>query len=162
MKRIIRTAAIAVILLLLPFMANAKGTRMLSDLSKLPDVESVYISQAAFRLTGNADIMGIDPSVLKNIRSMEILETSNASSRQAMEKKAGELMERLGLEVLVEAKDKEDITVVYGKVPETDSGSGLVESVLIMTGDSKESTLIFIDGKININDITNAVNKKEK
>lgn len=93
---------------------------------------------------------------------MEILETSNATSRQAMEKKAGELMERLGLEVLVEAKDKEDITVVYGKVPETDSGSGLVESVLILTGDSKESTLIFIDGKININDITNAVNKKEK
>ncbi len=137
---------------------SAENDRILSAITSRSDVTSVYIGKAALRLAGSnalAGKLGGDAKdgdrvtkAVKNLESVEIVNCEKKSVIPDLRKEVERLVQKLGLEVLVEAREPGESVMIYGIVPA--DGSDVIDSMLIEANEGNEYSLVFIKGKIDL------------
>lgn len=125
--------------------------RILSQLISLPGVEASYIGPAAIRFAGNgitpAAYTGQMSQVISGITSIEVVECSEKATFPKIKKFTEDLVQQLGLELMLEDTGEDEISRIYC-TPQTSDGDIALEGLLIESVDDDEYTLVFIKGKI--------------
>ena len=127
--------------------------RMFKDISNLPGVESVYIGPAMMRFAGTASMLSsendkIFSEGIKELKSVEIINCSNADSNKKIDAAVQKIIEKHGLELLLEISQQDETMNIYGIVP--DDGSSVISNAVIVSLGKKESSVIYIEGVIDI------------
>ena len=152
-----RTFAILIISLAMSvFSMNvfAAGKRVFGEVSKLPGVESVYIGPAALRLASSAILSenlgdGISGAI-KDLKGIEVIDCSNKKSFGKLEKFADSLVERMNLEIIIDSQDGDEMTSIYGAVPENSKDVDTIHALFIVTHDKTSFNLVYISGTIDL------------
>jgi hypothetical protein len=153
MKRILFFFIISMMTVIVQAADSPSKERVLGKLASLPGVESVYIGPAALRLafsSANA-IPGI-PAGVKNITSVEVIDCSNKESESQIRNFVKKLVKQRKFEEIVENASEGERTVIYGYVP--DSSTSTLNNVLIENSEDGEYVLVYIEGTINIAELT--------
>ncbi len=162
MKKIIALVLLSLFAVMAPLAINAKEKRYLAKLAKHPEVESVYISPAAMKFAKSARISQLNAgeytSYIKDIQSMEIINCDHSSYFiKKLRAEAQEVIDRLGMEMIMETKEDGDITRIYAKMPEGDTEAKQFDSLLIENlEDDSEYNIVYIRGKIDPDKISSA------
>ncbi len=158
MKRIILS-----LLSMFMFMTSyaAVGERVFSNLASRDDVTSVYIGKAALRIASQsmfAGKMGMTESRMqlvgaaaRNLESVEIISTEKKKAFPAIKETVCDVVKKLGLEVVVEAKEPGENTVVYVCMPE--DGTDNIDCLLIETHDNEDYSVVFVKGQISFSEL---------
>lgn len=158
MKRFIITCLVAA---LIPLIGYCTGNeRVLADIASRYDVASVYIGKAALQMAGSNMLAGkiggknqsemkrIGESV-KELESVEIVSCDRESVIPELRKEVAALENQLNLEMLIDTRESDKITVVYRSIPHDDADD-VIDSLLIETNDGGNYCLIFIKGRIEL------------
>lgn len=160
MKNLIRTIVIVLALAVMP--ASCVGqAKMFKSVASLPDVTSVYIGPAAMKFANAASVVEGDKmsaEAIKQIKSLEVIDCDNKASIPAAVEEARKIIDGMKLDVILESVDDDDITVIYGRTPEDDSQ--YIESILIESRSADSFSLVYINGKIDIDKLVAEGNKE--
>lgn len=141
-------------------LTSCRAQRELTELSKLKDVETVFIGKPMLKLAGSAagsqlNMNGFDGSKLINkLSSIEIVTTERPSSIKEANKILDGFISRSNLEVLTEINDGEDHVFVSGQV---DTVTNVVKTVLLRVSEPDEITVILLKGDIPVEMIGEAI-----
>ena len=146
MKRIIIFAA-----LLLSFItASAQsGRSVYQKYSNADNVSAVYISPAMFRLIGNIPDMniagnGVDLSpVIQTLSGLYILNAQDESTGNALKSDVERFVASGKYELLMEAKERNQLVRMY-----TTGSDTIVDSFVMLSVESSETVFICLDGKM--------------
>lgn len=143
-------------ILCVTFSTSCKAQKLFSELSSDPDVESVYVGKAmvglakgAIKMSGDKDAQTAMNAIL-GINSIEIINCENPKSIARIRTKARKIIERLKLEVLMEAKDGKETSTFYGQ-PSAKTKDDFINNLVIEADEPGEYSLIHINGKIDLN-----------
>lgn len=138
---------------------SCRAEKIFESLASNPNVESVYVGKAMMGMARgflSADNDGDTRAALKavkDINSIEIISCENESAIKEIKEKARKIIAKLKLEVVLEAKEKNEKTVIYGRVPSAGNSSA-VSNMVIETTEPGEYNLIHINGIIDIQSLT--------
>ena len=85
---------------------------------------------------------------IKELKSVEIINCSNADSNKKIDAAVQKIIEKHGLELLLEISQQDETMNIYGIVP--DDGSSVISNAVIVSLGKKESSVIYIEGVIDI------------
>ena len=137
-------------MLLVSISAFAQGGRSLyNKYSDYDNVEAVYISPAMFRLIGKipdiqmeGENVNLGP-IIKSLTGLYILNITDGDLAADLTSDVNRFIDKGDYELLMEAKDKGDITRMY-----TVGNDTVVNSFVLISVDGKETNFICIDGTI--------------
>lgn len=155
MKRILFIVFISLVAIMAQAADNTtSGERVLESLTNLPGVESTYIGPAALRLAYGVskNIPGV-PSGVKNITSVEVIESTDSESTDKIKNFVRKLIKQRKFEVLVENKEDDEENIIYGGMP--DPGSSTLKNMLVVNSEPDDYVLVYIQGDINITELQN-------
>ncbi len=126
--------------------------------AEINGVESVYMGKAiiqmAFRTSSQvniANIMQLPADIAERINSIEVLKCGSVSKMKSAKRTAGEIIQSMNLEVLLEGiKNDSEMTIIYGQ-PINHEGSEHIKNLIIEVIKNNKYSLIYIDGIISFN-----------
>lgn len=147
MKKILAIAA-SLMLALTTFAQD--GQSIYKKYSENTNVSAVYISPAMFKLMGSIpevelgdDDLDITPAI-QSLKGMYILDSENRSINNELKEDIQKLVKRGKYELLMEAKDGDELTRIYG-IPKGKDYSSLI----IFTYEPDECDFICIEGVLS-------------
>lgn len=153
MKKTIVLFSLAIWLVFMPLSLAARTERLLGELAGMNGVESVYIGKAGLRFAGNAVLsageVGDVGSWFSDMESIEIINCEKSSVVPQLVKKAKAIIDRLNLEIIVETRDGDETTRIYGIVPQG-TDAAVLKSLLIENREPGEYSLVYIRGTVDI------------
>lgn len=157
MKHTLLIILLSLLQALVPANLYASDNRMFSEIADLPGVESVYIGKAALRFASATILSGsnfgpISKECLKDLKSIEVIECSNAKSNAKIKEFINRTIRKMHLELMIENIDGEESNRIYGIIPQNGDASTL-SGLLIVTADEDEYTLVYIKGTINAEEL---------
>lgn len=160
MKKILTIlAAVAVVAVAVQ---SCSAQKIFDKTAKLPGVTSVYVGPAMMKL-GMAFAAGEGDDFTKfarDIKSVEVLTSETAAAAKSLIAACDSVVAARGYEQLLDVKESNETTVIYGAVPES-SKNNEINGMLILTQDQKEVNLVYINGKIDINQMMNEYSEKK-
>lgn len=136
------------------------GKSIYNEFSDLPGVSAVYISPAMFRMIRNLpelevrsgeDGRSVDlSSLIRSMKGFYMLSTERSDIIPSMRKEADKIMGRDKYELLLEVKEDGDITRMYTV---NDLRRDLVTSLILMSAQANEFTLVLLDGEMSRSDL---------
>lgn len=153
MKNCMKFIVLLIVLAIFPS-SCAGQAKMFKSVASMPDVTSVYIGPAAMRFAQAASVFDndkVDADAVKSIKSLEVIQCDEESRIPEVAAKVQSIIDEMKLEVLVHTKEDGEECVIYGLVADKDPE--YLESLLIVSHDEDEYNLVYINGKININEL---------
>lgn len=149
-RKLIAIAALA----LISFSAYSQK-RMFGEFANNKDITTVYISGAAMRMGlsmagDSSSPLGQVTESIKNPQGMEVVSTENPQAAETVRKTAGEIIARLGMELLLNTTD-ENVNIYVGRMLD----GSVMRDILIETSEASEYTLVYIKGDVDIESLTN-------
>lgn len=158
MKRI---AIIAALLLASIFSFAQTGKSIYQKYSDAAGVSAVYISPAMFRLIGKIPDLHVEGEdvnlapIIQSLSGLYLIDSENPAVNSELKSEAAKFINAGHYELLLEAKDSGEVVRMYTV------GSGKVVNGFVMIAeDGGESTFIYLDGKMNREDLENILAKK--
>ena len=147
MKRFVLVAA----LLLTTITAFAQnGKSIYQKYSDAEGVSAVYISPAMFRLIGkipDLQIEGEDVNlapIIKSLTGLYLIDSENPAINASLKADAEQFVKKGNYELLMEAKDSGETMRLFTIGTET-----IVNGFVMIADEGDETTFIFLDGKMN-------------
>ena len=160
MKRI---AIIAALLLASIFSFAQTGKSIYQKYSDAAGVSAVYISPAMFRLIGKipdlhveGDDVNLAP-IIQSLSGLYLIDSENPAVNSELKAEAAKFINAGHYELLLEAKDSGEVVRMY-----TAGSEKVVNGFVMIAEDGGESTFIYLDGKMNREDLENILAKKMK
>ncbi len=154
MKSIFKTAVLVIVLLIMP--ASCIGqAKMFKSVASMPDVTSVYIGPAAMRFAQVSSVLDNDKvaaDAVKSIKSLEVISCDETKRIPAVAAQAQKIIDEMKLDVILETRDDGEVCVIYGHISE-DNPEYLESLLIVSREDDDEYNLVYINGKININEL---------
>ncbi len=150
-RKLIAIAALALISL-----SAYSQTRMFGEFANNKDITTVYISGAAMRMGlsmagDSSSPLGQVTESIKNPQGMEVVSTENPQAAETVRKTAGEIIARLGMELLLNTTDEdENVNIYVGRMLD----GSVMRDILIETSEASEYTLVYIKGDVDIESLT--------
>lgn len=138
---------------------TSHAEKIFEALASNPHVESVYVGKAMMSMARgflNADNSSETKSALnavKDIDSIEIISCEKASAIPSLKEQARKILGKLKLEMLLETKEGDESTIIYGCTP-SDNNNATVSGMVIESSEPGEYSLIHISGTIDIKSLT--------
>ena len=160
MKRI---AIIAALLLASIFSFAQTGRSIYQKYSDAEGVSAVYISPAMFRLIGKIPDLHVEGEdvnlapIIQSLSGLYLIDSENPKVNAELKAEAAKFINAGNYELLMEAKDSGEIVRMYTMGTET-----LVNGFVMIAEDGGESTFIYLDGKMNREDLENIIAEKMK
>lgn len=154
--RILMTAMIV----FLTSLAACAGNRLFSNLPKSDNLSVVYISKAMMRMglsmAGNDGALGKVKGSIKNANGMEIVSADSPATVDLLRKETASKIKDLHLESMLSTRDgEESVNIFCGKMINDNS----VRDILIVTDEPNEYNVIYIQGDIDINSLSQISSK---
>ena len=155
---------ILVVMLLVSVTALAQNGRSLyNKYSDSPNVEAVYVSPAMFRLIGKIpDIEMQDENVnlgpiIKSLSGLYILNITDERMANELAEDVNRFIKKGQYELLMEAKDNGEVMRLY-----TVGDDNIVNSLVMLARQDKETNFICIDGDRPREDLENLIAEAAK
>lgn len=159
MKRLILITVISLIMgtTSLAFAARAESaTDIFNEFSTAPNAE--YVNVNPFMMSLGRMFMGDDPdsAIIKKIKSVKVLDLENCSPtvKNNFRNKIGKLSTK-GYEEMIHSSENNEKVTIYAKMDKE-----IIHSMLIVCTGSDDCTLVEINGKFKMEDITGVVNSQ--
>lgn len=160
MKRI---TLLATLLLISLSAFSQNGKSIYQKYSEAEGVSAVYISPAMFRLIGKIPDLNVDGEninlapVIQSLTGLYVIDSENPAINASLKADA-EMFVRSGqYELLMEAKDSGETVKMY-----TVGSKDIVTGFVMISAEQDETTFIFIDGKMNRDDLDNLLSEAMK
>ncbi len=160
MKRFVLVAA----LLLTTITAFAQnGKSIYQKYSEAEGVSAVYISPAMFRLIGkipDLQIEGEDVNlapIIKSLTGLYLIDSENPAINASLKADAEQFVRKGNYELLMEAKDSGETMRLFTVGTET-----LVNGFVMIADEGDETTFIFLDGKMNREELEKVIAESTK
>lgn len=160
MKRI---AIIAALLLASIISFAQTGKSIYQKYSDAEGVSAVYISPAMFRLIGKIPDLHVEGEdvnlapIIQSLSGLYLIDSENPSVNSELKAEAARFIKSGNYELLMEAKDSGEVVRMY-----TVGTDKVVNGFVMIADDGPESTFIYLDGKMNRDDLENLIAKKIK
>ncbi len=132
-------------------LAQARAFKSLAD---MPDVNTVFIGEAAMRM---ANVSGLSKGKFSpddKVKTVEIVTCESPASIQKAKAIADSMIEQMHLELLLETKDDGEITRIYCLFDKDNKDKASV--IMIQNiDDDDEMNIVYLTGKITLSNITN-------
>lgn len=151
MKKTLIIILMSVVALLTAPSCISQG-KVFKEAASLPGVTSVYIGTAMMRLAGGAASVseyGEYAKYISDIKSIEVLSCEDASQIKAVSDICNRILAEMHYEVLLEADEGNEHTVIYGGVADTENPD-IIDDMVIVSQEASEYDVVFIRGKINV------------
>lgn len=151
MKRI---AILAALLLTTISSFAQNGKDIYQKYSEAEGVSAVYISPAMFRLIGKIPDLNVEGEdvnlapIIQALSGMYLIDTENPTTKAGLKADAEKFVQSGHYELLMEAKDSGEIVRMY-----TVGSKEIVNGFVMIADEGNETTFIFLDGKMNRNDL---------
>ena len=161
MKRITTILAALLLISLSAFSQNGKS--IYQKYSEAEGVSAVYISPAMFRLIGKIPDLNVEGEdidlapVIQSLTGLYIIDSENPAINADLKADAEKFVLSGHYELLMEAKDSGETVSMY-TVGSKDTVTGFV----MIAAEQDETTFIFIDGKMNRDDLDNLLSEAMK
>ena len=160
MKRI---AIIAALLLASIFSFAQTGKSIYQKYSDVAGVSAVYISPAMFRLIGKIPDLHVEGEdvnlapIIQSLSGLYLIDSENPAVNSELKAEAAKFINAGHYELLLEVKDSGEVVRMY-----TVGSEKVVNGFVMIAEDGGESTFIYLDGKMNREDLENILAKKMK
>ena len=160
MKRI---AIIAALLLASIVSFAQSGKSIYQKYSDAEGVSAVYISPAMFRLIGKIPDLHVEGEdvnlapIIQSLSGLYLIDSENPVVNSELKAETNKLIKAGKYELLLEAKDSGEIVRMYTVGSET-----VVNGFFMIAEEGSESTFIYLDGKMNRDDLENLIADKMK
>lgn len=151
MKRIVILAAL-LLTTISSFAQNGKS--IYQKYSEAEGVSAAYISPAMFRLIGKIPDMNIEGEnvnlapVIQTLSGLYLIDSNNPDINASLKSDAERFVQNGHYELLMEAKDSGEIVRMYTIGTET-----IVEGFVMISDEGAETTFIYLDGKMDRDDL---------
>ena len=158
-----RTIIIAALLLASIFSFAQTGKSIYQKYSDAAGVSAVYISPAMFRLIGKIPDLHVEGEdvnlapIIQSLSGLYLIDSENPAVNSELKAEAAKFINAGHYELLLEAKDSGEVVRMY-----TVGGEKVVNGFVMIAEDGGESTFIYLDGKMNREDLENILAKKMK
>lgn len=161
MKRI---AILAALLLTTISSFAQSGKSIYQKYSEAEGVSAVYISPAMFRLigkipdlyTGEGESVNLAP-IIQSLSGMYVIDSENPSINATLKADAEKFVNNGHYELLLEAKESGEVVRMYSVGSET-----VVNGFVMISDEGAEMTFIYLDGKMNRDDLENLLAESMK
>ncbi len=156
-----RTIIIAALLLASIFSFAQTGKSIYQKYSDAAGVSAVYISPAMFRLIGKIPDLHVEGEdvnlapIIQSLSGLYLIDSENPAVNSELKAEAAKFINAGHYELLLEAKDSGEVVRMY-----TVGGEKVVNGFVMIAEDGGESTFIYLDGKMNREDLENILAKK--
>lgn len=136
---------------------DCRAEKLFEALASNPHVESVYVGKAMmgmardFLSKNNDKDTTFALNAIKDINSIEIISCENAAAIKDVKAQAQKIIAKLKLEVILETKETDESTIIYGRTPSGKDSA--VSDIILETSEPSEYTLIHINGRINFQEL---------
>lgn len=134
---------------------SCRAEKIFEALASNPHVESVYVGKSMMNMARSFLSADNDPDTksalkaVKDINSIEIINCENGSAIKSVREQARKILAKLKLEVMLETKDGNESTVIYGNTAPAGSKATAISDMIIETSEPGEYSLIHINGTID-------------
>lgn len=161
MKRI---AILAALLLTTISSFAQSGKNIYQKYSEAEGVSAVYISPAMFRLigkipdlyTGEGESVNLAP-IIQSLSGMYVIDSENPSINATLKADAEKFVNNGHYELLLEAKESGEVVRMYSVGSKT-----VVNGFVMISDEGAEMTFIYLDGKMNRDDLENLLAESMK
>ncbi len=156
-----RTIIIAALLLASIFSFAQTGKSIYQKYSDAAGVSAVYISPAMFRLIGKIPDLHVEGEdvnlapIIQSLSGLYLIDSENPAVNSELKAEAAKFINAGHYELLLEAKDSGEVVRMY-----TVGSEKVVNGFVMIAEDGGESTFIYLDGKMNREDLENILAKK--
>lgn len=147
---------------------GCKAQKIFSEISSDPDVESFYVSPAmmnmakgAIKFSGEEDA-DVAMSAIKGIKSVEIIKCNNSVAVDRIRAKARVIFNKHKLEVIMERKEGDAVSTIYGKTPEKSTENYVKDLVIENYEANDKYSLLHINGKIDFKAIMKKMEEEDE
>lgn len=160
MKRFVLVAAL-LLTAITTFAQNGKS--IYQKYSDAEGVSAVYISPAMFRLIGkipDLQIEGEDVNlapIIKSLTGLYLIDSENPAINASLKADAEQFVRKGNYELLMEAKDSGETMRLFTVGTET-----IVNGFVMISDEGDETTFIFLDGKMNREELEKVIAESTK
>ena len=160
MKRFVLVAAL-LLTTITTFAQNGKS--IYHKYSDAEGVSAVYISPAMFRLIGkipDLQIEGEDVNlapIIKSLTGLYLIDSENPAINASLKADAEQFVRKGNYELLMEAKDSGETMRLFTVGTET-----MVNGFVMIADEGDETTFIFLDGKMNREELEKVIAESTK
>lgn len=160
MKRI---AILAALLLTTIASFAQNGKSIYQKYSEAEGVSAVYISPAMFRLIGKIPELSVEGEdinlapVIQSLSGLYLIDSENPKINAELKAEAERFVSSGRYELLMEAKDAGKIVRMY-----TVGDDKTVNGFVMIADEANETTFIYLDGKMNRDDLENLLAEQMK
>lgn len=160
MKRI---AILAALLLTTIASFAQNGKSIYQKYSEAEGVSAVYISPAMFRLIGKIPDLSVEGEdinlapVIQSLSGLYLIDSENPKINAELKAEAERFVSSGRYELLMEAKDAGEIVRMY-----TVGDDKTVNGFVMIADEANETTFIYLDGKMNRDDLENLLAEQMK
>ena len=143
--------------------AAQNGKSIYQKYSDAEGVSAVYISPAMFRLIGkipDLQIEGEDVNlapIIKSLTGLYLIDSENPAINASLKADAEQFVRKGNYELLMEAKDSGETMRLFTVGTET-----LVNGFVMIADEGDETTFIFLDGKMNREELEKVIAESTK
>ena len=159
-----RRFLITIIVLALACSARAQDYKSLyQKYSDAEGVSAVYISPAMFRLIGKIPDLHVEGEdvnlapIIQSLSGLYLINSENPAINTELKAEAAKLIKAGRYELLLEAKDSGEVVRMYTVGTET-----IVNGFVMIADEGDEATFIYLDGKMNREDLETIIAEKMK
>lgn len=160
MKRI---AILAALLLTTIASFAQNGKSIYQKYSEAEGVSAVYISPAMFRLIGKIPELSVEGEdinlapIIQSLSGLYLIDSENPKINAELKAEAERFISSGRYELLMEAKDAGEIVRMY-----TVGDDKTVNGFVMIADEANETTFIYLDGKMNRDDLENLLAEQMK
>jgi hypothetical protein len=160
MKRI---AILAALLLTTIASFAQNGKSIYQKYSEAEGVSAVYISPAMFRLIGKIPELSVEGEdinlapIIQSLSGLYLIDSENPKINAELKAEAERFVSSGRYELLMEAKDAGEIVRMY-----TVGDDKTVNGFVMIADEANETTFIYLDGKMNRDDLENLLAEQMK
>ena len=158
-----RTAILAALLLTTIASFAQNGKSIYQKYSEAEGVSAVYISPAMFRLIGKIPELSVEGEdinlapVIQSLSGLYLIDSENPKINAELKAEAERFVSSGRYELLMEAKDAGEIVRMY-----TVGDDKTVNGFVMIADEANETTFIYLDGKMNRDDLENLLAEQMK
>ena len=158
MKRIVIIAAL-LLTTIVSFAQNGKS--IYQKYSNAEGVSAVYISPAMFRLIGKIPDLTVEGEnvnlapIIQSLSGLYLIDSENPLINASLKTDAEMFVQSGRYELLMEAKESGEVVRMY-----TDGTETIVNGFVMIADEGNETTFIYLDGKMNREDLEKLIAEK--
>jgi len=158
MKRIVIIAAL-LLTTIASFAQNGKS--IYQKYSAAEGVSAVYISPAMFRLIGKIPDLTVEGEnvnlapIIQSMSGLYLIDSENPVINASLKTDAEMFVQSGRYELLMEAKESGEVVRMY-----TDGTETIVNGFVMIADEGNETTFIYLDGKMNREDLEKLIAEK--